>query len=113
MRLSCEIQSLDDLGLNDRSLGFGVGDLDAYLCDLLNRSLEWERDVLLPEDDEDMLRLRPFRSGDLSRSGEAKGICVDRFSASLDLFILLAELEALLLLEELPDEDPDEVGELE
>ena len=69
--------------------------------------------MLLPEVDEEMLRVRVFPSGDLSRTGETKGLCITRFSASLDLFTLLAELEALLLLEELPDEDPDEVGELE
>lgn len=104
---------MDDFGLNDRSLGFGVGDLEVYLRDLY-RPLERERDVLLPEvDDEEMLRFCVFPSGDLSRTGEMKGLCFIRFSATLDLFTLLAELEALLLLEELPDEDPDEVGELE
>lgn len=39
--------------------------------------------------------------------------CDDFFSATLDLPMLLAELEALLLLEELPEEDPDELAELE
>ena len=113
LRVSCEIHSLDDFGLHDRSLTFGVGDLDAYFRDLLYRSLERERDVLLPEEDEETLRFRGFPSGDLSRTGDTKGLCVTLFSATLDLFTLLPELEALLLLEELPDEDPDEVGELE
>lgn len=68
--------------------------------------------MLLAEDDEE-LRFLPFPLGDLSRTGETKGLCITRFSLLLDLFILLVELDALLLLDELPDEDPDEVGELE
>lgn len=103
------MHSLDDFGLDDRSLGFGDGDLDSYLRDLLYRSLERERDVLLADDDEETLRFRAFPLGDLSRPGETKGLCTTRFSATFDLLILLPELDALLLLEELPDEDPDEV----
>lgn len=61
LRVSCEIQIFDDLGLGERSLwGFGDGDFDTDLRDLLYRSLERERDVLLPEDEEDMLGLRLF-----------------------------------------------------
>lgn len=69
--------------------------------------------MLLPEDDDETLRFLVFPSGVLSRTGETNGLCVTCFSATLDFFTLLPELETLLLLEELPDEDPDEVGELE
>lgn len=115
------MQSLDDFGLLDRSRRFGGGDSEVTLRDLLYLSLERDRDELLPEDDEEMLRFRVFPSGDFSRAGEANGLvlpafllrdCDTRFSSTLDLFTLLPELEALLLLEEL-DEDPDELAELE
>ena len=76
--------------------------------------------MLLPEDEEEALRLRLLHldGGDLVRLGEAAGLllagllltdCDNFFSVTFDLSTLLAELDALLLLEELPDEDPDEL----
>ena len=72
--------------------------------------------MLLPE--ELLLALR-FADG-FSWSGEAEGLlvgfflmdCAD-FSVTLDLSISLEELEALLLLEVVPEDDADELPELE
>lgn len=125
LRVSWDTQIFDDLGLGERSLcGLGGGDLDFDLLDRRYLSRDLERDVLLPEDEEEALRLRllHFDGGDLFRLGEAAGLllvvlvltdCDGFFSATLDLPTLLAELERLLLLEELPVEDPDELAELE
>lgn len=120
-RVSCEIQILHVLGLEERSLrAFRGGDFDTDLRVRLYRSLEREWDVLL-SDDEEMLGLRLVHLAGDDFFGEIEGLllldflltgCDNFFSSTLEL-LLLAELEALLLLEEVSEEDPDELTELE
>lgn len=51
LRVSCETQTFEDFGHGERSLrDFGGGLFDTDFRDLLYRSLERERDVLLPEE---------------------------------------------------------------
>lgn len=116
------MHTFDDFGLGERSLwDFSGGDFDTDFRDRLYRSLERERDVLLPDEETLGLRLVHLAAGGFSWLGEGEGLLVVGFflsdwvdfSAALDLSTLLEELEALLLLEELPEEEPDELAELE
>lgn len=121
LRVNCETQIFEDLGLGERSLlTLGTGDFETDLRDRLYLSLEREREVLLP-DDEDTLGLRPV-GVDFPRLCNGEGLllaaltftyCIDFFSLDLVLPTLLAELEALLLREEVPVEDTEELAELE
>ena len=124
--VSFETQILEDFGLGERFRRFGDPDGDLDLLDFVNRSRDLDRDVLLPLEDDDRLFLAlgggdfetllllDFFSGSSALASLLASPLAFLFSLALELTLLL--LEALLLREELPDEeldDPEEPVELD
>lgn len=113
--VSLDIHTLQDLGVGERCLR-GFGDTDLDLCDLLYRSRDLDREVLLSLDEGDLLLLlllvtaSTFGGGDFEAlllfgfSCFSTGFTVAFFVSSLSVLECWLILEALLLREELPEE---------
>lgn len=113
--VSLDIHTLQDLGVGERCLR-GLGDADLDRCDLLYRSRDLDREVLLSLDEGDLLLLLLLITASTLGGGDfeallllvfscfSAGFTVAFFRSSLLVFECLLILEALLLREELPEE---------